>query len=121
MNAFDPRILAAVAIGGAAGSVARYAAGVLVPRLLPSDLPLGTLFVNILGGFLIGLLAELLTADVSPLWRPFLITGVLGGFTTFSAFSLEAVSLGRPLGLLYVALSVLGALAACWAGQAVAR
>lgn len=121
MNPFDLRIIAAIAAGGAAGSVARYAVGVLAQRAIPSDLPLGTLAVNIVGGFLIGLLAELLTADVPPMWRPLLITGFLGGFTTFSAFALETVNMAKPLGLLYVGLSVIGSLAACWAGIAAAR
>jgi len=121
MNPFDPRVLAVVAIGGAAGSMARYAAGILVPRLFPSALPLGTLAVNVVGSFLIGVLAEVLAQEVPPLWRPLLITGFLGGFTTFSAFALEAMVMARPLALLYVTLSVVGSLAACWAGQAVAR
>jgi CrcB protein len=121
MTPFDPRILGAVALGGAVGSVARYSVAVMATRLLPSELPLGTLAVNVVGSFLIGVLAETLAREVPPLWRPLLITEFFGGFTTFSAFAVETLMVARPVALLYVALSVIGSLAACWAGMVLAR
>lgn len=85
----------AVALGGALGSLLRFAAvGYLTP-LLSYRFPLGTFVVNIVGSFLIGaayvLLAEKALLPVE--WRLFFITGVLGGFTTFSAFSLEILQM----------------------------
>jgi len=101
-----------VAAGGAAGSVARYLAG-LAATMLGAGFPWGTLAVNLLGSALIGLAAGLGASGDA---RLLLVTGFLGGFTTFSAFSLEAVGLaGRApfLAVLYVLGSVLLGLAAC--------
>lgn len=89
MNAMHPLLL--VAIGGALGSMARYGAASAVNRVAPSSFPWGTLAVNIAGSFLIGLAMVLLMKAGE--WREssrlLLITGVLGGFTTFSSFSWE--------------------------------
>lgn len=85
----------AIALGGALGSVIRFAAvGYLTP-LLGYRFPLGTFVVNLLGSFLIGVAYVVLVEKTSlPVeWRLFFITGVLGGFTTFSAFSLEILQL----------------------------
>ena len=85
----------AIALGGALGSVLRFAAvGYLTP-LLNYRFPLGTFVVNMSGSFLIGVAYVLLVekAALSAEWRLFFITGVLGGFTTFSAFSLEILQL----------------------------
>lgn len=90
--------LLAVAAGGALGSVARYVVGIQATVLLPAArYPLGTTIVNIIGCLLIGFLVEFGTTrwGAYPEWRPFLITGFLGGFTTFSAFGLETVALLR--------------------------
>ena len=88
-----------VALGGALGSMARYACSGLAVRWLGASFPWGTLFVNISGSFAIGLLAALVAADGRPLLstdaRAFVIVGVLGGFTTFSSFSLETLNLVR--------------------------
>jgi CrcB protein len=85
-----------VGAGGALGALARYGAGILFTRAGWIAFPWSTLTVNIAGSFLIGLLAGLLAA-FTPAWseeaRLFLAVGVLGGFTTFSAFSLDAVLL----------------------------
>jgi fluoride exporter len=109
-----------VMAGGALGAGARH----LVGRALPA--PFGTLAVNLVGGLLMGLLAGLLArSGAAEGWRLFLATGVLGGFTTFSAFSLDAVTLlgrgdaGAALG--YLALSVAGSLAATALGLGLAR
>lgn len=112
-----------IAMGGAIGSVLRYAAGRGMTLWLGAAFPYGTLLVNIAGSFAIGLLASWFaakgSADDSAL-RLLLITGVLGGFTTFSAFSLDTVLLWErgqaPLAALYVLLSVGVSLAALGVG-----
>lgn len=85
----------AIAAGGALGSMARFAAVSYLTPLLNFRFPLGTFTVNVLGSFLIGVAYVLLTKKfaLAPEWRLFFITGVLGGFTTFSAFSLETLHL----------------------------
>ena len=83
-----------VALGGAIGSAARYLAGVAVMRGFgPHDFPLGVIAVNIVGSFLMGALVVFLAQKELTHWNAFLAVGVLGGFTTFSAFSLEMVLL----------------------------
>ena len=84
--------LLAVFVGAGLGGCARYALNETLNRVLPS-LPLGTLASNLIGGYLVGVAVGLLAwrSDLSPLWRLFLITGVLGGLTTFSTFSAEVV------------------------------
>ncbi|MEE3627058.1 fluoride efflux transporter CrcB [Nitrospirillum sp. BR 11752] len=81
----------AVALGGALGSVLRYLSQVWLGRLLGLDFPWGTLFVNVVGSLIMGVLAELAARVWSPTpeLRAFLVVGVLGGFTTFSSFSLD--------------------------------
>jgi CrcB protein len=117
-----------VALGGALGSVARYACSITAARWLGAAFPWGTLFVNVAGSFAIGLLAALVAADgqrlLGPDARAFVIVGVLGGFTTFSSFSLETLELARggALGAAggNVALSVLLCLFGAWLGFAAA-
>jgi CrcB protein len=95
-----------VAAGGALGSVLRYAVSVLMAASLGAGFPWGTLAVNVLGSTAIGALAGL---GVEGGWRLLLVTGLLGGFTTFSAFSLEAALLWERawwLALVYVLASV---------------
>lgn len=113
-------VLAAVAFGGALGSLARYGVGVLARGVWPGW-PWGTLAVNVIGSLVIGVLFALFAERPAPEWlRLGLITGVLGGFTTFSAFSLETLELLRGDGavsaVLYVACSVALGLAACALG-----
>lgn len=107
--------LLAVALGGALGASARWGVSLLVP------FPLATLAVNVLGSFLIGAVWVLL----GPRWLPFLMVGVLGGFTTFSAFSLDMFRLvedGRgALALLHLLASVTLPLAAVVLGVMMAR
>lgn len=120
-----------VFVGGGLGSVLRWLSGLGAARLMGTGMPYGTLFVNLTGGFVIGLLARVLVTlpneGINP--RLLLITGVLGGFTTFSAFSLDAATLWLSerfgAAILYVLLSVIGSLAACacglWVGTLVTR
>lgn len=88
-----------VALGGALGSVARFACSGLAARWLGLGFPWGTLFVNVAGSFAIGVLASLAAPDGRPLLagdtRAFVLVGILGGFTTFSSFSLETLTLAR--------------------------
>lgn len=113
-----------VAIGGALGSVARYGVNVLAGRLVPGY-PLGTLAVNVLGSLIMGLLAGIFAHRGGQQLAPLLMTGLLGGFTTFSAFSLDALTLWqRGEGVLatgYVLVSIFLSLAAVFAGLALAR
>jgi len=88
--------LVLVAAGGAAGAVARYLIGLQTLRVFGAAWPYGTLAVNVLGGFLMGALAGLLAIRGGPdqeKLRLLLGVGVLGGFTTFSAYSLEVVAM----------------------------
>ncbi len=110
-----------VALGGAAGAVARHGVNIGAGRLFGPGFPVGTVAVNILGSFLMGLLVVVLAARGNAL-SPLLMTGLLGGFTTFSAFSLDAVTLWQrgqgAVALAYVAGSVGLSLAALLAGLA---
>lgn len=85
--------LAQVALGGALGASARYLTGVATRRMLGVDFPWGTLSVNIVGSLLMGMLIVTLAKKGGMHLAPFLMIGVLGGFTTFSSFSLDAVTL----------------------------
>lgn len=111
-----------VGLGGAIGSILRHLAGVAASRFVGTAFPWGTLFVNLTGSFLIGLLVEMLARRFNaPLEvRLFLITGILGGYTTFSAFALEALSLYERGSLFaaagYVGVSVILGIAAAGAG-----
>ncbi|MDQ2657777.1 MAG: fluoride efflux transporter CrcB [Bacteroidota bacterium] len=114
--------------GGFIGSIARYATVVSVDRKLNSVLPYGTLLVNVAGsfalGFILGWLARK-TGDSSDQWRIFLGTGFCGGFTTFSAFAVENVTLFQQrlpgAALLYILASLIAGLAAVWLGFTLSR
>ncbi|MFT4012046.1 MAG: fluoride efflux transporter CrcB [Paracoccus sp. (in: a-proteobacteria)] len=113
-----------VALGGAIGSTARYGVNILAGRVA-AGYPLGTLAVNILGCFAMGLLASVLALKGVQHLAPFLLTGVLGGFTTFSAFALDTMTLwGRgeqAVALVYVAASVGVSVLAVMAGLSIGR
>ncbi len=114
-----------VAIGGALGAVGRYLTGLAAARFLGAGYPWGTLTVNVVGSFAIGVLFIALMAKDASRLSPFLLTGVLGGFTTFSAFSLDALKLfekGQPgLAAGYILASVVFSLLAVFLGVLVAR
>ncbi len=118
-----------VGLGGFLGAVTRYSVGLLASKYFPNTaLPLGTISVNVIGSFLIGILfaylQKSLPTDTNLMNHGaylFLVTGILGGFTTFSAFSLETVNLisqGKTmLGALYILLSVALCLLGVWLGK----
>lgn len=120
-------ILASVAAGGALGAIGRFLVGHWAVTSLGTGFPWGTLIVNVLGSFLIAVLAFALVerGGGGAALRAFAIAGVLGGFTTFSAFSLDALSLFERgdawLAALYVAASVLLSIGACALGFALVR
>ena len=110
-----------VLVGGAVGSVARYGVGRLTLSAFGPNYPWGTLAVNLIGGFLMGVLVGTLArTSGSENTRLLLGVGVLGGFTTFSAFSLDAVSMieGGQWGaaIVYALASVIGSVVALFAG-----
>jgi CrcB protein len=115
-------VMLAVAAGGAVGSLARYLIMSQVGAWWGVNFPWGTLAVNVVGGFVIGALVEIfaLVWSPGPEMRAFLTVGVLGGFTTFSAFSLDVVTLmdrgEAMLAALYVAASVVLSVLALVAG-----
>lgn len=114
----------AVAVGGALGSAARHGVNHLVhARWLTMRFPFGTVIVNVVGCFVIGLLAGLLASNRLTLrlyWREFVFVGVLGGFTTFSTFGLDTLLLSRTHSaghaVINVAAQVIGGLSAVWIG-----
>ena len=114
-----------VALGGALGASARYLAGIAALRILGHGFPWGTLAVNVFGSFLMGVLVIVLAQKDATRLAPFLMTGVLGGFTTFSAFSLDVLTLverGQTVTAgLYVLASVAVSLVAISAGIAMTR
>ena len=116
-----------VGAGGFVGAELRYSLGGLVSRVTAPDFPWATLVVNVTGCFVIGLLAVLTQerGPVAPSTRLFLMVGVLGGYTTFSTFGYETLSLVREgshgLALANAAGQVLVGLLAVWAGMTVAR
>src|ERR1700726_2588410 len=116
-----------VFIGGGLGSTLRHVINVVCPRLLGTAFPYHTFIINITGSTIMGLIAGYLAfkgAGAQP-WRLFLMTGILGGYTTFSAFSLDAGLLYERgeigLALLYVLGSVVLSIAGLFAGLALVR
>jgi fluoride exporter len=116
-----------VLAGGGVGSLARYAAGTAIVERFGSRFPVGTMTINITGSFLIGLIMTLLTerlpGDLN--WRPLLVTGFLGGYTTFSSFEWETYATIRHGGFWIGMANVVGSVglgyAAVWLGAVLAR
>ena len=130
-NALEPlrgqgRAFLAVAAGGAIGAIARWAVGLALPTPTGA-FPLATFLVNVLGCFLIGVVIVAVTelTQAHPLVRPFLATGILGGFTTFSTYSVDAqhlVAAGRiGTASAYLGATLVTAVLAAWLGLAAAR
>jgi CrcB protein len=119
-------ILLLIALGGAAGSVLRYLVGGKVQHFAPHGFPLGTLFVNVVGCLLIGMLIrQFMNIQTHNYLRALFVVGFCGGFTTFSTFSAETLGLieggeyTRAAG--YVTLSVVLCLVATFAGMSLMR
>ena len=117
-----------VGAGGALGAVARYGVSVAIGRLWFATFPLATLVINIIGSLAMGVVIGLLARHLPP-WqneaRLFFAVGVLGGFTTFSSFSLDAITMlerGDVLpAAIYVLVSVIGGFLALWLALLVIR
>lgn len=113
----------AISAGASLGAVLRWVLGTSLNALFPA-IPPGTLLANLIGGYLIGIAVAFFSqhAGLSPEWRLFVITGFLGGLTTFSTFSAEVTTLLQQGRLLWaggaIAVHVLGSLAATLAGLA---
>ena len=119
-------ILLLIALGGAIGSVLRYLIGGRVQHFAPHGYPVGTLFVNVAGCFLIGVfIRQFMNVQTHNYVRALLVVGFCGGFTTFSTFSHETIGLIEggeyPRALSYIALSVVLCLTATFAGMAFVR
>ena len=116
----------AILIGGGVGSLSRYIIGTLIAARLGSRFPYGTVFINITGSFLIGFAMTILTirTDLNPNWRLLLVVGFLGGYTTFSSYKWETLSLVRDgngwLGLLNGLGSLIVGYIAVWLGATAA-
>ncbi|MCW2602606.1 MAG: hypothetical protein JWN61_741 [Pseudonocardiales bacterium] len=116
MAAGDLHIPAAIGVGGGIGSIARYGIGQLDPSAA-DQLPLATLAINVSGSLLLGLLVGAISASTAAgrapraVLRPFVGTGILGGYTTFSTFAVQANHLPAPTAVAYIVLSVVGGLA----------
>lgn len=116
-----------VAVGGAIGSVCRYLTGLWMTRIFGPAFPWGTLTVNLVGSFAIGFLTELVARklNASMEMRLLIVVGFLGGFTTFSSFSLDTMALlereATLAAISYVFLSVILSLLAAFGGLALGR
>jgi fluoride exporter len=115
-----------IAIGGALGSVARYLLSTFVLRVTGTLFPLGTFVVNVIGCLVFGAIAGAASQRVqlAPALRLFLLTGILGGFTTFSSYAFESFTLARDGQFVWASINVAGqvvaGLAGMWAGYVAA-
>lgn len=124
----DVKAILAVGIGGGVGAILRYLVGAVFLQRFGPGFPWGTFFINVTGSFFIGVIAQLALTrafGITPGVRLFAATGVLGGYTTFSTFSLDTATLvedgAASVALLYAAGSVMAGLFAAYLGQVVAR
>ena len=116
-----------VLVGGAIGSLARYTAGLALTERFGSRFPIATMTINMTGSFLIGVIMTIITerypGDLN--WRPLLVTGFLGGYTTFSSFEWETYAAVRHGGLWIGVANVVGSVTlgylAVWLGSALVR
>ena len=121
------KIILMVAIGGAIGTVARQQSNQLIMKISGGQFPIGTIFVNILGSFIMGLLFELFASKItlSDEWRSLIFTGVLASFTTFSSFALDVALLSERneyyYALCYIGMSVVLSIGALFVGLWIMR
>jgi len=121
------KVLIFIAMGGAIGAVLRYGASLGVYSFMGRGFPYGTLFVNVTGSLLMGLLGVLMLErfNIGPEWRAAVLVGVLGSFTTFSTFSIETLNLLEQGDVMRavtnIMLSVLVCLVAVWFGVLIGR
>ena len=121
------KALVFIAIGGAVGAVLRYGASLSVYSLMGRGFPYGTLFVNVSGSLLMGLLSVMMLErfNIDAEWRAAVLVGVLGSFTTFSTFSIETLNLLEQGDIMRatsnMVLSVLLCLVAVWLGVLIGR
>jgi len=121
------RELMIAGLGGFIGSACRYWVSMASYRVFGQDFPYGTLIVNVLGSFLIGFLMTLFDERfvINPNVRIFLTIGILGGFTTFSTFSYETISLLREASYLMGVANIIGTILTClvatWAGSVIGK
>jgi CrcB protein len=115
-----------VLLGGGVGAVLRFIAGTFVLKFFTGAFPLGTLLINVTGSFVIGILMTFFLnhSTLDPNWRLFLVTGILGGYTTFSSFEWETFFTLREgaalVAVSYFLLSIALGLAAVWLGATLA-
>jgi CrcB protein len=116
-----------IGIGGAAGAILRFITSKSVQTWVGGSFPFGILAVNLIGSFAIGILATLFIerSSLDPIWRAGILIGLLGGFTTFSSFSLDTINLLRNGAVmqatLYIFSSVFLCLLAAWLGILLGR
>lgn len=113
----------AVGCGGFIGAITRYLLSIFISRINPMNFPVSTLIINLIGSFLIGILTQLLS-NMYPANKRlllFLTTGILGGFTTFSTFSLETVNLYQNGNTLFAVLNIVLSIAMCLSGTVLGK
>lgn len=109
------------ALGAVVGTLARYAVGIIFPLSTLNTFPFAILLVNVIGAFAIGVIAAIPTIMNNEARRFFIVTGVLGGFTTYSAFAVDLVNLDLETAALYVAATFAAGLVATHLGSLVKR
>lgn len=109
------------ALGAVLGSLARYAVGSFIPHTVPNAVPWAILLVNVIGAFAIGIIAAMPAIMNNEERRFFIVTGVLGGFTTYSAFAVDLVNMNPASGVIYLVATFVAGIGATHLGSAVVK